>query len=105
MIFKLKTLPHSGLLVAQATVRGETCTRGPLGVIAAKESHQRRNIVDFTDPCSGGRGVDQRLHIFEELLVTLEPLIWDSIVSLRLGKCSPVAIGPGLTQLTVMPCV
>ena len=84
MISAPKTLHHSGLLVVQATVRGETCTCGPLGVVAAKESHQRRNIIDLTDPRSGGCGVDQRLHVFEELLVTLEPLIWDSIVSLRL---------------------
>lgn len=65
----------SSNLVVQSSIGRQTSTGSPLRIITAQESHQRRHIVHLAYTSRGRGRLDQRLHVLEELLVTLEPSI------------------------------
>lgn len=100
-------------LVIQAAVRRQNGSCGPFGIVATKERHQRRDVVHLSNPGCCGSRVNQRLHVFEELLIALEPLICPILLAEPISQHNPkddmcclhlpVAIGPGFTLLTVIP--
>lgn len=78
------------ILVIQASVRRQDRPSRPLGILGAQKRNQGRNVIDLADACCCRRRVNQGLHVLEELLVALEPLVCEDGVS-RTGSsmCTP----------------
>ena len=74
VLVELPTL--SGLRsIVKTSICANARPSGPLGIVAAEERNQRRNIIHLTDPRGSRCLVNHRLHVLDELRVTLEPLI------------------------------
>ena len=68
------TMVHSELIV-QTAVGRQNRARSPFGVVGAEKGDERRNIVNFANTGSCWGRVDKWLHVLEELLVALKPLV------------------------------
>lgn len=62
-------------LIVKTTVCRQNGARGPLRVLSAQESNQGGDILNLAHTRGSRGSLDHRLHIFQELLVTLKPLI------------------------------
>lgn len=61
--------------IVQPTIGRQNRSGSPFGIISTQESNKRSDILNFAHARRSWRGLDQGLHILQELLVTLEPLI------------------------------